>query len=311
MTLYIYRDVACADGAALVAEGVKRILDHGFTYVSHSTGTGGARTTTPPTSGGNFDAAGLATALRTGTLSYVGWSRGTRKWFLQRASTANPDYTAWKYSYTATGALTPGNATTADVHATDTQYASGNTFRVLAPSSGGVAEPMKAHIIIDDATATFAVLARRTPFPGGNAGFFGGFFADEVANPVWAANPDPVICGFPCAGANTSDAQLVAAVYNNAWLGYGISGATWTLCALENPGLVAGSTTADKSGIDKSFAARWVFTGSGNGVIGTSRLFELLQPGRTPVVGLDGGTDFSRAAFWTATVPNDGVALVS
>jgi hypothetical protein len=46
-------------------------------------------------------------------------------------------------------------------------------------------------------------------------------------------------------------------------------------------------------------------------VLGTSTLFKLLQPGRTPVVGVDSGGTLTWAAFWTVAVPNDGVALTS
>ena len=43
MTLQITRDLACADGAAAIAELVFRLTANGFTYVAHSTGSGGAR----------------------------------------------------------------------------------------------------------------------------------------------------------------------------------------------------------------------------------------------------------------------------
>ena len=56
------------------------------------------------------------------------------------------------------------------------------------------------------------------------------------------------------------------------------------------------------------FDARWY---AGANVLGTSTLFKLLQPGRTPVVGVDSGGTLTYAAFWTVAVPNDGDALGS
>ena len=46
-------------------------------------------------------------------------------------------------------------------------------------------------------------------------------------------------------------------------------------------------------------------------MLGKSALFRLLQPYRAPTTGMDGATNFARAAFGPVTVPNDGVALGS
>jgi hypothetical protein len=305
MTLQIYRDVACADGCAFVAETIFKLIANGWTHVANSTGSGGARSASQPA-----DAAALATILRTAPSSWIVAQRGSRKISLQRSTTANPDYTNWKYEYTASGALTTGSATVPDRHSTDSQYVSGNFFRVLAPSTSSVADAIKAHIVVDDAGPSFVSIARRTPFPSGNNGFFSAMGLDLCTNPVWTSNPDPVVCFFPCPNINTSNTELVGATYNNSWRGYGLPGVSWTTIALENPGAVAGSTTTDVGGVDVLFQARWAF-GSGNGVVGTSSLFRLLQPGRTPIVGIDAGATLNWAAFWTVAVPNDGIAVGS
>jgi hypothetical protein len=167
---------------------------------------------------------------------------------------------------------------------------------------------MKCQILVDDATATFALITRRTPFPSGNNGFFSAVFSDVMTNPTWSGNNDPVALGIVAPGTNTANTEMLNTTYNNAWYGYGLFSPVWSQVQLENPGSVAGNTTPDLSGIDTVYQARWVIT---NAVFGTSRLFELLQPGRTPVVGLDAGATLNRACFWTVAVLNDGVALTS
>jgi hypothetical protein len=305
MTIQIYRDVACADGCAIIAELVWRLTANGWSYVAHGTGTAGARSASQPAT-----AADLATALRTAPSSWVCVSRGTRKVSWQRNTTANPDYTAWRYEYTATGTLTPGSATAPDRNTSDSQYVSGNFFRSVAPSTGGVADATKVHILVDDAGASFAALTRRTPMPAGNFGFYSALFMDEVQNPVWAGNPDPVVMGNVGAGTNGSDAAMVTTSYMGAWIGYTLPSPTFSGVALENPGNIAGSVTQDRSGVDLLVEARWATT-SPTTLLGTSTLFRLLQPGRTPIVGIDAGGTLNYAAFWTVAVLNDGVALVS
>lgn len=307
MTLQKYRDVACADGAAAIAELVFKLTANGFTYVAHGTGSGGARSASQPAT-----AADLATALRTGHSAWVCVSRGGRAWSWQRSSNANPDYRGWRYEYTASGALSGGTATAPDRNTTNSQYVSGNFFRTIMPGSGSgasaVNDAMKAHILVDDAGPTFALLARRTPLPAGNVGAAGIIFCDALVNPVWAGNTDPVVCGNLGNDDNGANGLLLSSYWHNAWFKYGLGGATWTSVSLENPGSVAGSTTADPGGNDVLFDARWI---SANVVYGTSRLFKLMQPGRTPVTGVDSGGTLTYAAFWTVAVPNDGVALVS
>lgn len=307
MTLQITRDLACADGAAAIAALVFALTANGFTYVAHSTGSGGARSASQPAT-----AADLATALRTGHSAWVCVSRGTRAWSWQRSTGVNPDYRAWKMEYTASGSLTAGSATAPDRNASTSQYVSGNSFRTTMPgsSTGGttVNDAMKCHIIVDDAGPSFALLTRRTPLPVGNVGAAGVIACDALVNPVWSGNTDPVVLTNAGTDGNNANAELVGTTYNNAWLRYGLGGASWPGAALENPGAVAGNTTSDQGGNDVLFDARWVASGN---VLGTSTLFKLLQPGRTPVVGVDSGGTLTHAAFWTVAVPNDGVALVS
>jgi hypothetical protein len=305
MTLQVYRDVSCADAAVFISEVVFKLLLNSWTYVAHSTGSGGARSASQPA-----DAAALAAILKTGPSSWVVLQYGDRKISFHRATTANPDYTSWKFEYTATGALTTGSATAPDRNSTDSQYAGGNSFRVLGPATGGVADAIKAHIIVDDAGPSFIGIARRTPLPSGNVGFFSAIGLDVCTNLVWAANPDPVVAINVSTNSNNSDSALLGATYSSSWLGYGLPGAAWTVCSLENPGAVAGATNVDKSGVDVLYQARWVFS-TGAGHIGTSSLFRLLHPGRTPVVGIDAGGELNWAAFWSFAVVNDGIALGS
>ena len=307
MTIQKYRDIACADGAAAVAELVFKLTANGFTYVAHSTGSGGARSATQPAT-----AADLATALRTAHSAWVCVSRGTRAWSWQRSTGINPDYRAWRMEYTASGALTAGSATAPDRNASTSQYVGGNSFRTSMPgsSTGGttVNDAMKAHIVVDDAGPSFALITRRTPLPVGNVGAAGIIACDALTSLVWSGNTDPVVCSNVGVDNNTADTQLVSTSYNGTWTRYGLGGAAWTTPSLENPGSVAGNASSDQGGNDVLFDARWL---SGTNVLGTSTLFKLLQPGRTPVVGVDSGGTLTYAAFWTVAVPNDGVALGS
>jgi hypothetical protein len=307
MTLQISRDVACADGCAAIAELVFELTANGFTYVAHSTGSGGARSASQPAT-----AADLATALRTAHSAWVCVSRGTRAWSWQRSTGVNPDYRAWKMEYTASGSLTAGSATAPDRNSSTSQYVSGNSFRTTMPgsSTGGttVNDAMKCHIIVDDAGPTFALITRRTPLPVGNVGAAGIIACDALVNPVWSGNTDPVALVNAGLDGNTADNALIGTTYNHAWIKYGLGGAAWTAAGLENPASVAGNANTDQGGNDVLFDARWY---AGTNVLGTSTLFKLLQPGRTPVVGVDSGGTLTYAAFWTVAVPNDGVALGS
>jgi hypothetical protein len=239
-------------------------------------------------------------------------SRSGRAWSWQRSTGVNPDYRAWKFEYTASGSLTAGSATAPDRNASTSQYVSGNNFRTTMPGTGtggtAVNDAMKAHIVVDDAGPSFALLVRRTPLPVGNVGAAGIIACDALVSPVWSGNTDPVALVNAGVDNNTADAQMVSTSYSHAWIKYGLGGAAWTPAGLENPGTVAGNTSSDQGGNDVLFDARWY---AGTNVLGTSTLFKLLQPGRTPVVGVDSGGTLTYAAFWTVAVPNDGTALGS
>jgi hypothetical protein len=170
---------------------------------------------------------------------------------------------------------------------------------------------MKCHILVDDATASFALITRRTPLPSGNFGFYCAIFSDQLTSPIWPANPDPIALGIVGSGSNSSDANMVGSSYSNAWRGLGTPSAVWTAALLENPGGLAGSTTVDQSGQDVIITPRWAYQSGAPGLIGTSTLFSLIQPGRTPIVGLTVGSALSHAAFWTVAVLNDGSPLTA
>jgi hypothetical protein len=307
MALIVYRDIACVDGAAAWAETVFRVTNNGFGYLGHGTGNLGTRIGTRPAT-----AADLATALRTAHSAWSGFTRGTRAWTLQRSTGVNPDYRAWKHDYTASGALTTGSGTAPDRNSSTSQYVSGNFFRtsMAGSSTGGttVNEAMKLHVIVDDAGPSWLAIMRRTPFPVGNVGACGIIGCDALVNPVWPGNTDPVVLINAGLDNNAAHSELVGPGYNNAWIKYGLSGSSFTGAALHNPGNIAGSGTADQGGSDILVDAQWV---CGGNLLGTSTLFQLLQPGRTPVVGVDLGATLNRAAFWNVAVLNDGVALVS
>lgn len=307
MAIQKYRDLACADGAAAIAELVFKLTANGFTYVAHGTGNGGTRSASQPGT-----VADLATALRTAHSAWVCVSRSGRAWSWQRSTGVNPDYRAWKMEYTASGALTTGSGTVPDRNASTSQYVGGNSFRTSMPgsSTGGttVNDAMKCHVIVDDGGPSFALITRRTPLPVGNVGAAGIIACDALVSPVWSGNTDPVACVNAGLDSNTADAQMVSTSYNGTWIRYGLGGASWVTPQLENPASVAGNANSDQGGNDVLFDARWI---SSNNVLGTSTLFKLLQPGRTPVVGVDSGGTLTWAAFWTVAVPNDGVALTS
>lgn len=307
MTMHVYRDIAAADGCAAIAALVFYLTTHGFSYVAHGTGTAGARSASQPAT-----AADLATALRTAPSAWVCVSRGGRAWSWQRSAGANPDYRAWKFEYTASGALTAGSATAPDRNSSTSQYVGGNNFRTSMPGTGtggsATNDAMKCHIIVDDGGPSFALITRRTPLPVGNVGAAGIIACDALVSPVWSGNTDPVVCSNVGLDGNTADAQMVSTAYNGTWIRYGLGGSSWTTPQLENPASVAGNASSDQGGNDVLFDARWI---ASTNVLGTSTLFKLLQPGRTPVVGVDSGGTLTYAAFWTVAVPNDGVALVS
>jgi hypothetical protein len=307
MTIRVRRDVACADGCAAIAELVYTLVTSGGrTLVGVGIGSGS------PSTSPLVSAAALATQLRTAPSSWVAWSLGDRTWSLLRSGGINPDYRSWKKEYTRGSLTTAGTGTAPPRNASTSQYVSGNSFRTsMAGSSTGAAtvnEAMKVHIVYDDAGPSYALIPRRTPFPGGNVGCCGIIACDELVDPIWPGNTDPVVNTNAGLDSNTANTELVNTTYNNAWLKYGLGGSSFPGAALFNPGSIAGSANSDQGGSDILVDAWWV---AGTNILGTSRLFKLVQPGRTPVVGVDNGATLTHAAFWTFVVENDGIALTS
>jgi hypothetical protein len=310
MAVQVYRDVAAADGAEAVAELVHRLtqLSNGFTFLAYGTGTGGARTAGYPGS-----AALLATQLKLAQNSWVAWQKNGRTWSLRRFN-GGTDYGTWVFEYSASGTPAVGTATVPDrvtsTTATSTIYqVVSNSQRPLAPA---VSSAMKCHILIENSASSvsFALITRRTPFPAGNNGFYAAVICDQVTSSSWAGNPDPVVMAFVGAGGDTSDTQMGSSGYMSTWRFLGTSNASWTGALLENPGAISGATAADPGGQDVVLSARWVYTGT-SGISGVSSLFFLLQPGRTPIGGIDAGATWSHAAFWTVAVLNDGSPLTT
>lgn len=295
MTLQVYRDVACANLSEAAYALYTRLVANGWTAVAWSDGT------TRVAAAGPASAANLAAASAWFVVQHTATSR---KFSYKRdAATA----TSCQFQQTDLSALSAGNATTPDNNATYTKnlFASAQWY----PISGTTAT--KAHIVVDDATASFCIFLRRTPFVSGSACSYVSF--DQVPPLTWAANPEPIVASARYSDANTAPETglLTANTGNTGWYKRGISGESWVAqWALENPGSVAGSATADPSGTDTEYEARWVTTTSVF-VLGKSTLYRLLQPYRSPTTGMDGSTNFSRAAFGCVTVPNDGTALVS
>lgn len=309
MTIQVYRDVAAADGVEAVVALVDRLtqLSNGFTFLAYSNGS--ARTAGYPGS------STLLSALKTAQNSWVAWQKNGRTFSLRRVN-GGTDYGTWVFEYSASGTPAVGTGTVPDRVTSTTS--SSTVYQVVSASQrplapgGSSAVAMKCHILIEDSASSvsFALITRRTPFPAGNNGFYAAVICDQVTSFSWAGNPDPVALAFVGADANTSDAQLVGnAGYMGAWRLIGVN-PSWTNPILENPGGLAGSTVADPGGQDVVLRARWVYSGS-QGILGVSSLFFLLQPGRTPIVGIDAGATWSHAAFWTVAVPNDGSPLTT
>jgi hypothetical protein len=293
MTLNVYRDTAASTGHASIFELVTRLLANGWTTVSYSDGTTRTATTADCPSAATLNASSAYVVL---THTSTGMKLG-----LQRKADSN----TWTIQITEGGqALSGGNATTMESNATYTKTLLSNAQ--LYPSTGTTTT--KLHTVVDNASASFVIMGRRSPFVGGSCCFY--IYLDYFTPLTWSANPQPWIAGVKFDNSDVASAALVSAGgVNYAWYKRGISGESWvTSWALENPASVAGSGTADPSGSDVEFEARWV---GSNTVLGKSTLFKLVQPYRTPTGGMDSGTSYARAAFGQVTVANDGTALAS
>lgn len=294
MTMQISRDVACTSLSEAAFELYTRLIAHGWTAVAWSDGT------TRTAGAGPASAANLSAASAWFVVQHTATARKFS--FKRDASTA----TSCQFQYTdGAVSLSAGNASTPDNHATYTKafFASAQWY----PTTGTTAT--KAHTVVDDATASFVMLLRRTPYADGDCCAYVGM---ETVTPLtWAANPDPHVMFARYSNSNLAGTgPHTANAGNVAWYKRGISGEAWSSGQwyLENPGGVAGGA-ADPSGTDTEYEARWTY--SGGFVLGKSALFRLLQPYRAPTTGMDSATNFARAAFGPVTVPNDGVALGS
>ena len=293
MTLNVYRDIAASNGHTQAYELVTRLDSNGWDPVSYSDGTTRTATGAAVPSAATLNASSAYVVL---THTSTGMKLG-----LQRKADSN----TWTIQVTEGGvSLTGGNATTMESHATYTKTILGNYL--IYPSTGTTT--LKLHIVVDDASPSFVLFGRRTPFVGGSTSACTMIFLDYVTPLTWSANPQPWVAFASYSSGDTVAAGLTG---NNSqgWYKRGISGEGFsTSWALENPGTVAGSGTSDPSGSDVEFEARWV---GSNMVLGKSTLFKLVQPYRTPTGGMDSGTSFARAAFGQVTVANDGTALAS
>lgn len=293
MTLNVYRDVAASNGHTLAYELVTHLDTNGWEPVSYSDGTTRTATGAAPPSAATLNASNAYVVMNhTSTGMKLG---------IQRKADSN----TFTIQVTEGGvSLTGGNATTMESHATYTKTLLSNAQ--WYPSTGTTT--VKAHIVCDDASPSFVVLARRTPFVGGSTSCCTMAFVDYVTPATWAANPQPWVAG---ASYSVSDVAAAGLVGNNSggWYKRGISGEAWsTSWSLENPGSIAGSGTSDPSGSDVEYGARWQIS---NFLLGTSTLFKLLQPYRSPITGVDSGATLNRAAFGQVSVANDGTALAS
>lgn len=299
MTMQISRDIACASGHEAAYALYTALVANGWAAVAWSDGT--TRSTgAGPAGAGPASAANLSAASAWFVVQHV--ATGRKFSYKRDASTA----TSCQFQYTdGAVSLSAGNASTPDNHATYTKafFTSGQWYPVSGTTT------TKAHIVVDDASASFVMLLRRTPYAGGDCCAYVGM--ETVSALTWAANPDPHVVFAQYNNSNTAGAGPLTIYGGNlAWYKRGISGESWTWNQwyLENPGGVAGGA-ADPSGTDTEYETRWTY--SGGFVLGKSALFRLLQPYRAPTTGMDGATNFARAAFGPVTVPNDGVALGS
>ncbi len=296
MTMQISRDIACTSGHEAAYALYTALVAHGWTAVAWSDGT------TRAAGAGPASAANLSAASAWFVVQHA--ATGRKFSYKRDASTA----TSCQFQYTdGAVSLSAGNASTPDNHATYTKtfFGSGQWYPVSGTTT------TKAHLVVDDASASFVMLLRRTPYAGGDCCAYVGM---ETVTPLtWAANPDPHVMFAQYNNSNTAGtAPYTPNAGNVAWYKRGISGEAWWVGQwyLENPAGVAGGA-ADPSGTDTEYEARWICTAGISFVLGKSVLFRLLQPYRSPTTGLDGSGNFSRAAFGPVTVPNDGVALGS
>lgn len=296
MTMHVYRDTSCASLSEAAFELYTRLVAHGWAAVAWSDGT------TRTAGAGPASAANLSAANAWFVVQHTATGR---KFSYKRDASAA---TSCQFQHTDASALSAGNSTTPDAHATYTKTFLGS--QQWYPSTGTTTT--KAHTVVDDATASFVMLLRRSPFVGGSACSYVSF--DQVTPLTWAANPEPLVASARFRDGNDApETGLFSSnTGNTGWSRRGLSGEGWsgTQWYLENPANVAGSAVVDPSGSDVEYEVRWCYVDVAF-IMGRSTLYRALQPYRSPTTGLDGSGNFSRAAFGRMTVPNDGAALGS
>ncbi len=295
MAIVIYRDIACANGHEAIYAILSRMVLNGWTTVASSDGT--TRGTSAPGS--------AATLNNSNAWWLLNHTASGRKLGIQRKADSN----TWTIQVTPPGkALSTGSASTMDSNASYTKSQLSNTQ--MYPSTGTT--NTKLHLVIDDATANWIALLRRTPHPGTTYDACTILGGSEYTDQGWPANGDPYVTTFYFDDSNrVGAAPFLAGVRNYSWLRFGVSGEAWNgSTALESPGGGCGHTTTSPSGTDLLLELRWTNT-SLPGVLGTAPLIRGLQPYREPTVGVDSGGTLNWAAFGPIAVPNDGIALTS
>lgn len=293
MTIQVYRDQFHSDatnGSSVLYWLYQKLKENGWNDLAHGTGSGGARMT-----GALADETDLNSAPYAWFMLEHG-SDGCRLSFRFGSNTSE-----WNMAFTEpTVSLTAGDATTPD-HSTYTNTAIDS--RQMYVTSGTV--DSYSHTVIDDASPSFAMFVRRSPYVGGSA--FCVMFLEKVTPLIWVDNPAPYVCGGSFDDANSVSGSLVTSG-NRAWYARGLSGETWaTEFLLENPSSYAGNSVRDPSGVCLELETRWVRQG-GVFLLGKSELFRLLNPYIGPTTGLDEGATLNRAAFGHVSVANDGIA---
>lgn len=292
MAQVVHRDIPFSNGADMLYALYLYAKASGWTDVAHGTGTGGERSV--------------------GALAGVAdISANPNAWFMiQHVTTGvrlsvslGADTNTWGGYFTPQElALTPGNATTPDSHEKTRPWLA-STQRY--PTAG--ATTTLAQFVFDDTLPSFLVILRRTPFPGGSACSM--MYFEQITPLTWSGNPVPFMCGGVYDDSNVAMNYFLISYggFHRGWYAYGLAGETWYQDWFpENPGGVAGNGTRDPSGQDIEWDFRWARS---TFILGVSELFRLLQPGIEPIVGLDEGTNWARAAFVTITVANDGSPL--
>ncbi len=299
MATVIYRDLACASGQEFVFKIFSRLVSNGYQSISWSDGTTRTGSGAAPAAASDLSA--------------------SDSWWVIKHSTSNRHYTVkntssgvnWIMSYTPYNkSISAGDATTPDNHASYTKNLIDNQ---KYPNSGTT--DIKLHLVIDSVTGTFYAFGRRTPFVGGDTAACIVMFSEIFTPLTWPDDPEPVVTGFHFNDNNNAQSGIVDSCPFNRfgkWRRYGISGETWENGTILFSSLfsAAGNTTLNPSGQDVLYDADY---GDSNmpGPIGKSSMLKMINPYRSPIVGVDSGGELNWAAFGQFAIPNDGIALGS